>query len=587
MTGTRARSARRPDLAAIVARLEGLRGEFGRGARTAKRRLLRRLAARPIADPALLLQVHEALSFMRAYPDDPGVLREVEALLGAVSLWVLALPASARRALDETGLAGTTVYCPLSYAAARWLVQRFPTAVELDWRDRETEGALRAVLPFAVREAEEETLVEAGTDSRAWLAAVRAPDGRSDVARLLDRLAVGGRAGEAGRALYDQVQPRLAWALGHGAGSRTLATAPVRRVVFQSRPLLRARPSPRRRLARPRVSVRRAGRGEAAGLIDLARAAVTVRYREVHAFTFADPRDVVVADCGRGLAVVWMGVQPAHRLPLRAHYGYLLTRNGVPVGYGDASCLFEWCEIAFNVFDTFRGGESAFAFVRVLDFLGAHLGIRTFLLAPYQLGRGNAEAVDSGAFWFYAKLGFAPARSDLARLARAERRRLSRARGARSPAETLARLAEGRMALTVRGRPDAAVTAFDVARLARRVAASGAADRRRRADGERLLGGQALRSLSPAERAAFHGLAPILAAVPGLAGWPRADRARFLAVIRAKAGSSEVRYLRRMRGLRRLRAALLRLGATEDGPDAVPATWPPADARSGAPARGR
>ena len=207
----------------------------------------------------------------------------------------------------------------------------------------------------------------------------------------------------------------------------------------------------------------------------------------------------------------------------------------------------------------------ALTFVRVLDFVGAHLGIRTFLLAPYQLGRGNAEAVDSGAFWFYAKLGFVPARSDLARLARAERRRFSRARGARSPAETLARLAEGRMALTVRGRREAAVTAFDASRLTRRVAASGAADLPRRADGERLLGAGALR-LSPAERAAFRGLAPILAAIPGLAGWPRADRARLLAVIRAKAGPAEGRYLRQLRGHPRLRAALLRLGAAEDGP---------------------
>src|SRR5438552_961009 len=103
MAGTRARPARWRDLAAIVARLGGLRGQFGRQACTAKRRALRRLAARPIADPALLLRAREALSFMRAYPDDPGVLREVEALLGAVSLWVLALPAPAREARAPTG----------------------------------------------------------------------------------------------------------------------------------------------------------------------------------------------------------------------------------------------------------------------------------------------------------------------------------------------------------------------------------------------------------------------------------------------------------------------------------------------------
>jgi hypothetical protein len=58
-------------------------------------------------------------------------------------------------------------------------------------------------------------------------------------------------------------------------------------------------------------------------LRDAALAAVTVRHREVHGFTRADPRDVVVADAGRGMEIVWLGLPPAHRLPLRAHYGYL------------------------------------------------------------------------------------------------------------------------------------------------------------------------------------------------------------------------------------------------------------------------
>ena len=39
----------------------------------------------------------------------------------------------------------------------------------------------------------------------------------------------------------------------------------------------------------------------------------------------------------------------------------------------------------------------------------AHLfGTRSFSIEPYQLGKNNDEGIASGAWWFYAKLGFRP-----------------------------------------------------------------------------------------------------------------------------------------------------------------------------------
>src|SRR5206468_12553294 len=241
---------------------------------------------------------------------------------------------------------------------------------------------------------------------------------------ILDRVERRARDSEAPRAVYDRTEPRLRWALGDGPGSRTLARLPGRSVYFHRGPLIRRRGSRARRLPEPPVPVRRASRPAAADLLDAARAAVVVRYREVHGFNFADPDDIVVAEAGRGVEVAWFGLLPAHRLPLRAHYGYLLLKNGVPVGYGDASLLFDWCEIAYNVFEPFRGGEAAWIFDRLLAFIRQWLGVRAFHLTPYQLGLGNDEALSSGAVWFYYKLGFRPTRPDLARLAREERRRI-------------------------------------------------------------------------------------------------------------------------------------------------------------------
>lgn len=542
--------------AALVALLEDATHRFGPEARAVKWRAVSALAGRPLRSPRLLLRLHEALCFLRAYPDDAELLAAVDGSLAGFAGRVAALR---RPALDETGVAGTAVYCPLSLPVARWLAARFPGAVELDREDADGEDALAAVLPAVVDPLAEEALVEAGVGYRAWLAAAKRRDARSDLAWLLDGLARRARSRPEGLALYDHVQPRLRWALGDGPASRTLARVAGRPVFFHRGPL---RPRGRglgRRLPGPPVAVRAASRGEGEVLLDAARAAVTVRYREVHAFNFGDPAAVVVGAAGRGVEIAWFGVRPEHRLPLRAHYGYLLLKNGVPVGYGDASLLFEWCEIAFNVFETFRRGESGYAFARLLGFVSQWLGVRGFHLSPYQLGRGNDEALASGAFWFYAKLGFRSSRPDLARLAGAERRRLARDPAYRSPRETLARLAEGGLFVAVGGSAEPAVRAFRVRRLGLRAAAQAASP----ADLARRLGAGSWRSWPRLERLAFARLAPFLALVPDLERWPARERRALVAIARAKGGPTEAGYLRRLQGHRRLRASLLRLGGPE------------------------
>ena len=436
-------------LTALIRRLDAAKHRFGSGDRAVKRRILAALAGRPVRRAPALLRFHETLCFMRAYPDDPAILAEVEAALAHVgdraALILRDGSPAAARALEESAVAGTVVSCPLSLATARWLAGRFPGEVGLDWEDQGTVEAVAALLPFVAPTASEDTLVEVGVPVRGWLAAAGA-----DRARELGWLLVRVGRSRAAAVLYDQVQPRLRWRLGDSPASRTRARLPDRPVFFHRTPLRpRGGPLPRR-LPGPPVAVRMASPAEGTLLRDAALAAVTVRHREVHGFTRADPRDVVVADAGRGMEIVWLGLPPAHRLPLRAHYGYLLLKNGVPVGYGDASCLFEWCEIAFNVFETFRQGESGHLFARLLGFLVQWLGIRVFHLSPYQLGEANDEALASGAFWFYYRLGFRPVEPRLAKLAEDELARLSAGRGYRSPLSVLRRLARSDVELVLR-----------------------------------------------------------------------------------------------------------------------------------------
>ena len=145
-----------------------------------------------------------------------------------------------------------------------------------------------------------------------------------------------------------------------------------------------------------------------AAFVDLARAAMVTRERSLEAFSFADARDAWLVDDGDGLAFAFAGVIPPRRHALASFYGSLTLRNGVPIGYAQADIVGRSAALSFNTFDTFRGGEAAFTFARWLAALRHLFGATSFSIEPYQLGQDNDEAIESGAWWFYAKQGFVP-----------------------------------------------------------------------------------------------------------------------------------------------------------------------------------
>jgi len=78
-------------------------------------------------------------------------------------------------------------------------------------------------------------------------------------------------------------------------------------------------------------------------------------------------------------------------------------------------------------------------------------GATAFSLDPYQIGHENEEGIESGAFWFYRKLGFRPMRRELLALAEKEEQKIATRKGYRTPPRTLRELAKGPMIFQLRG----------------------------------------------------------------------------------------------------------------------------------------
>jgi hypothetical protein len=220
--------------------------------------------------------------------------------------------------------------------------------------------------------------------------------------------------------------------------SRTHERWPVRRVWYQqdafgSRPDLAAVAPPR--------SIRALSHREGERALALATDCMVTRSRDLDVFAWGDARDVRRVDCGDGLEFLMIGARPERRLLLESVYGFLTLKNGLPIGYVLTSALFRSAELAFNVFDTFRGAEAGPVYGKVVGMTRALFGSDTFTISPYQLGDGNDEAIESGAWWFYRKMGFHPRDLATKKLMQLELTRMARTPGHRSSPAVLRRLA--------------------------------------------------------------------------------------------------------------------------------------------------
>ncbi|HKG21473.1 MAG TPA: hypothetical protein VKC34_06205, partial [Blastocatellia bacterium] len=303
--------------------------------------------------------------------------------------------------------------------------------------------------------------------------------------------------------------------------------------------------------------------------IDMLREATASRYRELYGITHGDPDGVVQASVGRGVEILLWGLPRDRRLPLRAYHSGFTLKNGVPVDYIEGISLFDRMELGFNLFYTFRDGESAWIYAQVLRVLRRVSGAACFSVDPYQIGFNNDEAIESGAFWFYRKLGFRPTRPDLARITEREERKMGRRPGYKSPAETLRRLSQGNIVYEIPGSARGYWDKFHIRNLAlaaeRRTAArfDGDSEKLARASMEKV--GKALGVAASSWRGpcypAFSNLAPVLALIPDLSRWSEAEKRGVARIIRAKMSADESEYLLLLQKHSRLRDAIRELGS--------------------------
>lgn len=515
---------------AALDRLRSLRNRHHDDALREQRVLLREIAGTRLRRWRDLCALHDDLLFLFAFAGSAAIARAAGAALRATSQRLRALPASERGLADDSGIAGSVTRHVYPFPLAAWLARR--EAADIDWRNvadvTAIETALRTLLAPAAREG-----FDGGEYTAREFAAIARPAAcRSDLQWLTSDAKVSEH--------WDRAEASIAWRLGDSPHSVTRnALAGTARSNRSS--LRRPSGDVRAEIANPLATIELLSRPRAAKLIDCARAALAARCREVDAMTYPNHDEVWWCDLGEGVALAVIGIADGRRLALETNTGYLLLANGVPIGYGGVTPLFRQANTGINVFEPFRGSEAAFLWVQMLRAFHTLYGSTRFVINAYQFGAGNTEAIRSGAFWFYYRLGFRPQEAAVRALAEREAQHLAAEPKHRSDARALRALASCDLHLDLPG--FAAADFFDEsllpragARAARVLAAESGASVALGLARELGVGDYA--RWPRRERGGFESLAPVFARL-GSENWPAAEREALASVLRAKGLAQE------------------------------------------------
>ena len=418
-------------------RLRVIRNAYAADLEREKRDLLSALSAKAPIAANRLRALHDDLLFLLAFPGAAETRRVAMRMRADLARHLDRLESAERGRFDDTGVAGSVTRHLYPFPVAQWIAKRARGEAEIDWRNFADPSLLDHALRAILCASEGEAFDSGDISTRAWVRLARPRDARSDLEWLLDAMAAlpAARADE----LWAMSEAPIAWRLAASKWSVTrnfLNGTPV----IMRRAMRRPPPDPARRIMEPLREIERLKPAQARRVIEVARAALAARCREVVAITYPNPEEVYWCDLGEGVALAVIGVAPWHRLNLETNTGYLLLSNGVPIGYGGVTPLFRQANTGINIFDPFRGGEAAFLWVEMLRAFRTLYGVSRFIINGYQFGEGNAEAINSGAYWFYYRLGFRP--DNAARLKLAERE-AARLRRAKAPPSTCAKARTG------------------------------------------------------------------------------------------------------------------------------------------------
>ncbi|HRC32100.1 MAG TPA: hypothetical protein PK736_01510 [Bacteroidia bacterium] len=187
-------------------------------------------------------------------------------------------------------------------------------------------------------------------------------------------------------------------------------------------------------------------------LVLIIKNSMAITERETDPATYMKEDSLHLFHLDRGVSVALYGLPAERQLPMESYIGYTMFKNGYPAAYA-GGWVFGWrSDFGLNIYDQFRGGESAFMVAQILRVYRQLFNVNHFQVEASQFGLDSPEGIETGVFWFYYKLGFRPNDLALRQLAKSEHIKISSRKGYRSSEKTLLKFTESNISMSL-GKP--------------------------------------------------------------------------------------------------------------------------------------
>ncbi len=510
--------------------------------------------------PRIIIQYHDLLLFILAYPPDKKTQKLATAELNRLAVLLPELVNTSTRAFKtfrETGVLASTNEVAFSWSFLRWFTKHFPDQLEIVWDENESAGpALDNFLNLITQTTERDGLLDSSISTREWFNFARGSSNQTALSLLVERIDKLNLPDPVTEHLFDALDFRFDWTIKDAGASRTGCRFPDRGVFYHRSDLLRYFPIDK--YLHKKIPAGILPKSKATNLIETARYILGSRARETDPVTFANPDEVYLANLDRGIDIALYGMTPKHRLPIESFFGYILTKNQIPAAYGGGWVFLDRCEIGINIFPEMRGGESAYLFTQLLRLYRDVFNIQRFTVDPFQFGADNKDGLRSGAFWFYRRFGFEPIDGELRDLANREWEKILSDGSYRSPLRVLKKLAKAKLVMEVGdggevengevrlSTPDLPTIGLTVTR---RIGLQFGGDLQRAEESSfrwllKILGIRKsnFNNWPEGERAALMRFAPLVMLIDDLEDWPMKDQRSLITLLRSKGGKREMRY---------------------------------------------
>lgn len=425
---------------------------FNETSASKKKELLTLCAKIKLNSKKLIELYNESLLFLLGYSENEELYLLAKKEMERLAESVKKLSAAKIDQLERTGIAYTQTQAANSYTLVKWLLKTYPNQVALHSFD-ETGVHPKEVLHHALSEMEFEFAFTEKLNPIKWLELAAGSKNKKDLLicmiNLFERINASDLIKDQ---LFESLKVYISVIPKNKELSKGFGNFELHKNYYHANGLLK-KFDERELINKKLPAPKKLSEAEKNTIIEKARIALFLLNRETEPVVYSNADGLLFYELEHGLSIALFSILPERRLPLESYIGFMMFKNGYPMAYGGGWLFGDRSLLGINIFEHFRGGESAFVFCQLLRSYKQSFGANYFEVEPYQFGKNNPEGIQSGAFWFYYRFGFRPVDAELKQLALNEAEKIKNEKGYRSSYETLKRFTNSNLAVNFADQP--------------------------------------------------------------------------------------------------------------------------------------